>query len=156
MSDRRSRTLLDMVRSMMNLTTLPLSFWDYALKSAICILNMVPTENVEKTPYELWYGKVPNLSYLKVWGCEALVKRDTPNKLEQRFAKYIFIGYPKEMIGYYFYFSPENKIVVARYAELFEKCLISQEISGRAVDLEEIQEEDTSPSEITGNIKLLC
>ncbi|GKB61546.1 retrotransposon protein, putative, ty1-copia subclass [Tanacetum coccineum] len=86
----------------------------------------------------------------------ALVKRDTPDKLEQRFVKYIFIGYPKEMIGYYFYFSPENKIVVARYAELFEKCLISQEISGRAVDLEEIQEEDTSPSEITGNIKLLC
>ncbi|GJX51252.1 retrotransposon protein, putative, ty1-copia subclass [Tanacetum coccineum] len=37
-----------------------------------------------------------------------------------------------------------------KYAEFFEKCLISQEISGRAVDLEEIQEEeDTTPSEIT-------
>ncbi|GKA40816.1 retrotransposon protein, putative, ty1-copia subclass [Tanacetum coccineum] len=33
-SERRNRTLLDMVRSMMNLTTLPLSFWDYALESA--------------------------------------------------------------------------------------------------------------------------
>ncbi|GJZ63808.1 hypothetical protein Tco_0620229, partial [Tanacetum coccineum] len=56
-------------------------------------------------------------------------------------------------MGYYFYFLPENKIVVARYAEFFEKCLISQEISGRAVDLEEIQEEeDTTPSEITSNI----
>ncbi|GJR62032.1 retrotransposon protein, putative, ty1-copia subclass [Tanacetum coccineum] len=32
-SERRNRTLLDMVRSMMNLTTLPLSFWDYALTS---------------------------------------------------------------------------------------------------------------------------
>ncbi|GKC83678.1 hypothetical protein Tco_1139395, partial [Tanacetum coccineum] len=38
------------------------------------------------------------------------------------------------------------------YAEFFEKRLISQEISGRAVDLEEIQEEeDTTPSEITSN-----
>ncbi|GKD28410.1 retrotransposon protein, putative, ty1-copia subclass, partial [Tanacetum coccineum] len=108
---------------------------------------------VDKTPYELWYGKVPNLSYLKVWGCEALVKRDTPDKLEQRSVKCIFIGYPKETMGYYFYFPPENKIVVARYAEFFEKRLISQEISGRAVDLEEIQEEeDTTPSEITSNI----
>ncbi|GJZ18003.1 retrotransposon protein, putative, ty1-copia subclass [Tanacetum coccineum] len=80
-SERRNRTLLDMVRSMMNLTTLPLSFWDYALESATRILNMVPTKKVDKTPYELWYGKVPNLSYLKVWGCEALVKRDTPDKL---------------------------------------------------------------------------
>ncbi|GJS86040.1 retrotransposon protein, putative, ty1-copia subclass [Tanacetum coccineum] len=83
-SKRRNRTLLDMVRSMMNLTTLPLSFWDYALESETCIVNMVPTKKVDKTPYELWYGKVPNLSYLKVWGCEALVKRDTPDKLQQR------------------------------------------------------------------------
>ncbi|GKG35417.1 retrotransposon protein, putative, ty1-copia subclass, partial [Tanacetum coccineum] len=52
-SERRNRTLLDMVRSMMNLTTLPLSFWDYALESAIRILNMVPTKKVDKTPYEL-------------------------------------------------------------------------------------------------------
>ncbi|GJW06455.1 hypothetical protein Tco_1568878 [Tanacetum coccineum] len=61
-------------------------------------------------------------------------------------------GIHQETIGYYFYFPPENKIVVARYAEFFEKLLINQEISGRAVDLEEIQEEDTTPSEITSNI----
>ncbi|GJV11550.1 retrotransposon protein, putative, ty1-copia subclass [Tanacetum coccineum] len=153
-SERRNRTLLDMVRSMMNLTTLPLSFWDYALESATRILNMVPTKKVDKTPYELWYGKVPNLSYLKVWGCEALVKRDTPDKLQQRSVKCIFIGYPKETMGYYFYFPPENKIVVARYAEFFEKNLITQEVSGRAIDLEEIQDEDTSPSKITSEIPM--
>nr|GFB13705.1 hypothetical protein [Tanacetum cinerariifolium] len=53
---------------MMNLTTLPLSFWDYALEAIARILNMVSTKKVDKTPYELWFGKVPNLSYLKVWG----------------------------------------------------------------------------------------
>nr|GEU73610.1 hypothetical protein [Tanacetum cinerariifolium] len=63
-------------------------------------------------------------------------------------------GYPKEMMGYYFYFPPKNKIVVARYAEFFEKNLITQEVSGRAVDLEEIQDEDTSPSEITSKIPM--
>nr|GEX06327.1 hypothetical protein [Tanacetum cinerariifolium] len=111
-SGMRNRTLLDMIRSMMNLTTLSLSFWDYALESATCILSMVPTKKVDKTPYELWYGKVLNLSYLKVWGCEALVKRDTPDKLQQRYVKCIFIGYLKETMGYYFYLSLENKIVV--------------------------------------------
>ncbi|GJT34941.1 retrotransposon protein, putative, ty1-copia subclass [Tanacetum coccineum] len=152
-SERRNHTLLDMVRSMMNLTTLPISFWDYALESATRILNMVLTKKVDKTPYEMWYGNVPNLSYLKVWGCEALVKRDTPDKLEQRSVKCIFIGYPKETMGYNFYFPPENKIVVARYAEFFEKRLINQEINWRAVDLEEIQEqEDTLLSEITSKI----
>ncbi|GKD16863.1 retrotransposon protein, putative, ty1-copia subclass [Tanacetum coccineum] len=126
---------------------------DYALESATRILNMVLTKKLDKTPYELLYGKVLNLSYLKVWGCEALVKRDTPDKLEQRSVKCIFIGYQKETMGYYFYFTPQNKIVVARYAEFFEKRLINQEISRRAVDLEEIhEEEDTTPYEITSNI----
>ncbi|GJT40997.1 retrotransposon protein, putative, ty1-copia subclass [Tanacetum coccineum] len=61
-----NRTLLDMVRSMMNLTTLPLSFWDYALESATRILNMVPTKKVDKTPYELWYGKSSKSVLLKI------------------------------------------------------------------------------------------
>ncbi|GKF14087.1 retrotransposon protein, putative, ty1-copia subclass [Tanacetum coccineum] len=73
-SERRNRTLLDMVQSMINLPTLPKSFWGYALKSAIRILNMVPTKKVERMPYEIWHEKAPKLSYLRVWGCEALVK----------------------------------------------------------------------------------
>ncbi|GKA09041.1 retrotransposon protein, putative, ty1-copia subclass [Tanacetum coccineum] len=50
---------------MMSLTTLPMSFWGYALESAARILNMVPTKKVNKIPYEMWHEKVPNLSYLK-------------------------------------------------------------------------------------------
>ncbi|GKC05927.1 hypothetical protein Tco_0997537 [Tanacetum coccineum] len=53
-------------------------------------------------------------------------------------------GYLKKIMGYYFYFPPENKIVVARYAEFLEKNLLSQEVSGRAKELEEIQDKDTS------------
>ncbi|GJZ54402.1 retrotransposon protein, putative, ty1-copia subclass [Tanacetum coccineum] len=41
-----------MVRSMMSQTTLPKSFWDYALESAARILNMVPTKKIDKTPYK--------------------------------------------------------------------------------------------------------
>ncbi|GJY66848.1 retrotransposon protein, putative, ty1-copia subclass [Tanacetum coccineum] len=98
-SERRNRTLLDMVRSMMSQTTLPNSFWDYALESATRILNMVLTKKVDKTPYKVWHGQAPKLSYLKVWGCEALVKRDTltkPDKLEPRSFRCIFVGYPNE------------------------------------------------------------
>nr|GEW85619.1 retrotransposon protein, putative, Ty1-copia subclass [Tanacetum cinerariifolium] len=55
--ERRNHTFLDMVRSMMNLTTLPLSFWDYALEAVARILNMVPTKKIDKTQYELWFEK---------------------------------------------------------------------------------------------------
>nr|GEX47897.1 hypothetical protein [Tanacetum cinerariifolium] len=126
-----------------------LSFWDYVLESATRILSMVPTKKVDKTPYELWYGKVLNLSYLKVYRCDALVKRDMLDKLQQRFVKCIFVGYPKEIMGYYFYFPSENKIIVSRYVEFLENNLISQEASGRAVKLKEIQDENKSPFENT-------
>ncbi|GKD47076.1 retrotransposon protein, putative, ty1-copia subclass, partial [Tanacetum coccineum] len=55
-SERRNRTLLDMVRSMMSQTTLPKSFCDYALESVAHILNMVLTKKVDKTPYEETMG----------------------------------------------------------------------------------------------------
>ncbi|GJR67073.1 retrotransposon protein, putative, ty1-copia subclass [Tanacetum coccineum] len=148
-SERRNRTLLDMVRSMMSQTTLSKSFWDYALETAARILNMVPTKKVDKTPYEIWHGQAPKLSYLKVWGCEALVKRDTltkPNKLDPRSFRCIFVGYPKEKMGYSFYNPSENKVFVARNAEFFENYLIDLKASGSVEDLELIQEEDTNPS----------
>nr|GEU71809.1 hypothetical protein [Tanacetum cinerariifolium] len=72
-SERRNKTLLDMVRSMMSQTTLPKSFWDYTLETVARILNMVPTKKVEKTPCEVWHGQAPKLSYLKVWDVRHLL-----------------------------------------------------------------------------------
>ena len=56
---RCNRTLMDMVRSMINYSTLPISLWMEALKTAIYILNRVPSKSVPKTPYKLWTGKEP-------------------------------------------------------------------------------------------------
>ena len=52
-SERHNRTLLDMVRSMMPLTDLPLSCWCYALETAAFTLNRAPSKSVEMTLYEL-------------------------------------------------------------------------------------------------------
>ncbi|GJS60735.1 retrotransposon protein, putative, ty1-copia subclass [Tanacetum coccineum] len=80
MSERRNQTLLDMVRSMMNLTTLPKSFWGYALESAIRILNMVPTKKVERTPYEIWHGKSPNSLRIISWYKKRVGVMDLSNR----------------------------------------------------------------------------
>src|SRR4051812_5235357 len=80
----RNRTLLDMVRSMMSLTDLPLLFWGYALETAAFTLYRAPSKSVEATPYELWFGKKPKLLFLKVWGCEAYVNKLQPDKLEPK------------------------------------------------------------------------
>src|SRR3954449_3157821 len=139
-TERRNRTLLDMVRSMMSLTDLPLSFWGYALETAAFTLNRAPSKSVETTPYELWFGKKPKLSFLKVWGCEAYVKKLQPDKLEPKAEKCVFIGYPKETIGYTFYHRSEGKIFVAKNGSFLEKEFLSKELTGRKVELDEVVE----------------
>ena len=64
-SERRNQNLLDMVRSMMSQSDLPISFWGYAIETAIFLLNRVPLKAVEKTPYEIWNGKNPANLFLR-------------------------------------------------------------------------------------------
>ena len=86
----------------------------YALETAAFTLNRAPSKSVETTPYELWYGKRPKLSFLKVWGCDAYVKKLQPEKLEPKAEKCVFIGYPKETVGYTFYLQSEGKVFVTK------------------------------------------
>ena len=64
-SERRNRTLLDMVRFMISLTDLPLSLWGYALETAAFTLNRAPSKFVEMTPYELWLARNLTCCFLK-------------------------------------------------------------------------------------------
>ncbi|GKA53117.1 retrotransposon protein, putative, ty1-copia subclass, partial [Tanacetum coccineum] len=57
-SKRRNRTLLDMVRPMMSQTTLPKSFWDYALETAAHISTGYPKETMGYSFYNPSENKV--------------------------------------------------------------------------------------------------
>ena len=122
----------------MFLTDLPLSFWGYALETAAFTLNWAPSKSVETTPYELWFGKKPKLSFLKVWDCDAYMKKFHPDKLKPKLEKYVFIGYPKETVGYTFYHRSEGKTFVAKFGIFLEKEFLSKEVSGRKVELDEV------------------
>ena len=85
------------------------------------------------------YGlEKPKLSFLKVWGCDAYVKKLQPDKLEPKSEKCVFIGYPKETVGYTFYHRSEGKIFVAKNGSFLEKEFLSKEVSGRKVELDEV------------------
>ena len=73
--------MLDMVRLMMSRVNLPINFWGYTLETAAYTLNRVPTKLVQKTPYEIWTEKRQSMSFMKVWRCEAFVKRLISDKL---------------------------------------------------------------------------
>src|SRR6516165_3154678 len=139
-----------MVRSMMSRTTLPISFWGCAIESAMFILNRVPSKSVEQTPYEIWTGKKPSFYYMKIWGCEAYVKCLDSEKLQPKSDKCLFVGYPKETKGYYFYHPQENKVFVALHTVFLKKEFITMMDNGRKVELDEDRSEiaiETSLSE---------
>ena len=91
------------------------------METAAFILNRVPSKAVEKTPYEIWTEKIPSLSFLKIWRCEAYMKHQISDKLALKSDKYLFVGYPKETKGYYFYNASENEVFVAQDGVFLER-----------------------------------
>jgi hypothetical protein len=55
---------MDMVRSMLCNSHLPLFLWSEALKNVVYVLNRIPSKAVPKTPFELWNGWKPSLNHL--------------------------------------------------------------------------------------------
>ena len=80
------------------------------------------------------------MSFLRICGCEALVKHQVSEKLAPRSEKCIFVGYPKETKGYYSYNRSENKVSVARNNVFLEKQFIFKGNSGSKVLLEEVKD----------------
>ena len=73
------------------------------------------------------------------------------DKLDSKSDKCLFVGYPKETKGYYFYIPSENKVFVARNGVFLEREFVSKISSGSKIQLEEIsipQTEDEPEMEI--------
>jgi hypothetical protein len=75
-----------------------------ALLTSCHVLNRVPNNNKEKTPYEEWVGRKPSLSYLRTWGCLAKVNIPIPKKrkLGPKTVDCVFLGYAQRSIAYRF------------------------------------------------------
>ena len=66
------------------------------------------------------------------------MKKLQPDKLEPKLEKCVFIGYPKETVGYTFYHRSEGKTFIAKNGSFLEKEFLSKEVSGRKVQLDEV------------------
>ena len=73
---------------------------------------------------------------MKVWSSLAYVKWILSNKLEAKSDRCLFVGYPKEIIGYHFYNTLDQKDFVSKHAVSMEKEFL--EDSGSKVELGEI------------------
>ena len=105
-SERLNRTLIESQRSMLYHAKMPLRFWAESMSTAVYLHNRSPTSALkDKTLFESWFGKKPNVSNFKVFGSVCFVH--TPDhfrkKLDPKCRKAIFVGYPLESKGYKVY-----------------------------------------------------
>ena len=139
-AERRNRTLLDMVRCMLSHSSLPDFLWGDAIKTAVYILNQVPSKSVPKPPYELMIGKKPTLKHFHVWGCKAEVRPYNPQlkKLDLKTISGFFIGYCMGSRGSRFYCpSHSMRVIESDRAIFFEDDLVSRSEIPRPVTLKE-------------------
>ncbi|KAL5548818.1 hypothetical protein UlMin_004049 [Ulmus minor] len=94
--ERKNRSIQEMARTLLNENNLPKYFWGEAVHTSCYVLNRVSIRPIlKKTPYELWKGKKPNISYFKVFGCKCFIlnQKDDLGKFDSKSDVGIFLGY---------------------------------------------------------------
>ncbi|PRQ59012.1 putative RNA-directed DNA polymerase [Rosa chinensis] len=140
-AERKNRTFLNMVRSMMCTSGLPKFLWGEALRTANYICNRAPSKAVEKTPFEIWCGRQPSLHHCHVWGCKAEAK--TPNaltqKLESKTVSCNFIGYCEKSKGFKFYAAHHTLRIFETYqAKFLDEVVCNSSFEDLSADFDEI------------------
>jgi transposase InsO family protein len=100
--ERMNKTLMDKARIMLSGARITQEFWAEVIDTTKYVVNMFASSAlVELTPHDVWFGKNPSLSHLKVFGRDAFVHvpKEKSSKLDKNPIKCIFIGY-KGMKGY--------------------------------------------------------
>lgn len=143
-SERRNRTLLNMVRSMMCTSGLPRFLWGEALKTANYIANRTPSKAVAQTPFELWKDRKPSLHHIHVWGCKAEARPYNPHeaKLDAKTVSAFFIGYPEHSRGYRFYCpSHTTRVDETNKAVFLDESNLTHDFEDLESELQELAED---------------
>ncbi|GJZ64551.1 retrovirus-related pol polyprotein from transposon TNT 1-94 [Tanacetum coccineum] len=95
-AERRNRTLIKAARTMLADSKLPTTFWAEAVNIACYVQNRVlVVKPHNKTPYELFHGKTPTLSFMRPFGCHVTIFNtiDHLGKFDGKADEGLFVGY---------------------------------------------------------------
>ncbi|GJT72092.1 putative ribonuclease H-like domain-containing protein [Tanacetum coccineum] len=95
-AERKNRTLIEAARTMLADSKLPTTFWAEAVNTACYVQNRVLIiKPHNKTPYELFLGRKPALSFMKPFGCPVTILNtiDHLGKFDGKANEGFFVGY---------------------------------------------------------------
>jgi hypothetical protein len=155
-AERSNRTLMESARSMLAHARLPESYWAEAVATAAYIRNRIPTSAIKenKTPFEKWYGRKPDISGVRVFGCVAYahVPDVHRQKLDKKATKLRFVGYSKDHKGYRLMDEKTSKVIVRRDVVFneadFNPLMRNEQIPKATAELEEVSEDTVTEDEI--------
>lgn len=115
-SERRNRTLMERVRSILAEAGLGEELWAEALMTVIYTRNRAPTSDGKATPFERFYDKTPDVACLLVWGsvAYALKPKGQQSKLEPTTMIGLVVGYAAGGHAYRVYHPASRKVLVRR------------------------------------------
>jgi transposase InsO family protein len=123
--ERKNRTLLDMVRTMLDEYKTLDRFWAKAINIACYSINRLYLHRIlKKTSYELLTGKKPNVSYFRVFGskCFILVKRGRKSKFAPKTVEGFLLGYDSNSRAYTV-FNKTTRLVEVSCDIVFDKLM---------------------------------
>lgn len=124
--ERKNRTILNLVRSMLQTKNIPKKFWTEAVDCAIYLLNRWKTSSLENiTPQKAWSGDKLTVSHLKVFGSVAYahISDQMHVKLDDKSLKLIFVGYDERSKAYKFFDPISKKMHISRDVQVNEEAM---------------------------------
>jgi hypothetical protein len=84
-AERKNRTIMEAVKTMIHDQDLPMCLWAEAAMAAVYVQNRLSHSALGfKTPEEMFTGKKPEVIHLKIFGCPVFIHipKEKRNKLE--------------------------------------------------------------------------
>ena len=100
---RKHRHIVDMALTLISQTSLPFQYWSYAFSTVVFLINRLPSiHHHYTTPWETLFGKSPNYSLFKSFGCVCypLLCPYFKHKFNFRSQECNFLGYASSSKGY--------------------------------------------------------
>lgn len=113
-AERKNRSLVERARAILEESGILKEYWGEAILAINYIMNRGTSSGLNKTPSELWYGKKPNVSNFRVFGCMAYchIPKECRGKFDSKVKKCIMMGYAQT--GYRLWDIDKQKLIVAR------------------------------------------
>jgi hypothetical protein len=128
-AERKNRTLMEAARCMLIDAEMKKKYWAEAVNTACYRQNILPSKAVDKTPFEVWNRRKPDVKHLHIFGCKgyALLPKEKRRKLDEKAILLTFVGYSAESKAYRMLDTATDKITISRDVKIIERDLKREE-----------------------------